>query len=540
MHPAAKRHPLITGTVVTSLGTLASRILGMFSHDRHRRPVWAGRQGVADAFLFAFRIPNLFRQLFGEGALTASYLPVLTAQLDKDPRVARQLASVVVTLLAVLLTGVVLAGELLLGLIWMIWGDRPSVGLLTGLSAVMLPYLTLICVAAQLSTMLYAARHFTMPALAPTMLSIVWLIAAWLAWQWFPEYQVAQAYVLAAGVVVAGIAQVAVQTADTLPAGLPFRLQLVGGSSWPGADRPQSGADAVGLGRDANQYVQRQSDRLGFGASSRWPRVHPLVEQRGALSDEAGRGGGHLLRRSAQRVSAGHCGHGRGGGHLPLVEPPCSPGRSAAIGRRHDARPADRLLSGGASRRRADSVGRAHRAVIAAARVFQPGRYQPDSHYDRLVRIGRLGVLCITGGRARLLCLNDSATPARITAWIVGLNLTLNLTLIWPMAEAGLAASTSVAAAVQTIVLMAVFSRRHAALGWRPLAATAVRTILATLAMAGVVCVALAYMPDGDRLLSQVVLVGVPVVLGAAAYCASYWLLGGRELGMLIHGRIVD
>ena len=41
---------------------------------------------MADAFLFAFRIPNLFRQLFGEGALTASYLPVLTAQLENDPR----------------------------------------------------------------------------------------------------------------------------------------------------------------------------------------------------------------------------------------------------------------------------------------------------------------------------------------------------------------------------------------------------------------------------------------------------------------------
>ena len=48
---------------------------------------------MADAFLFAFRIPNLFRQLFGEGALTASYLPVLTVQLEKDSRSARQLAT---------------------------------------------------------------------------------------------------------------------------------------------------------------------------------------------------------------------------------------------------------------------------------------------------------------------------------------------------------------------------------------------------------------------------------------------------------------
>ena len=67
----------------------------------------------------------------------------------------------------------------------------------------------------------------------------------------------------------------------------------------------------------------------------------------------------------------------------------------------------------------------------------------------------------------------------RLAVWMVGLNLVLNLTLIWPLAEAGLAVSTSVAAAVQVFVLMAIFSRRHAPLGWRPLAATAARTVLA-------------------------------------------------------------
>ena len=60
---------------------------------------------------------------------------------------------------------------------------------------------------------------------------------------------------------------------------------------------------------------------------------------------------------------------------------------------------------------------------------------------------------------------NDFRTPVRVAAWMVGLNLVLNLTLIWPMAEAGLAVSTSVAAAVQVFVLVAIFSRRQAPLG---------------------------------------------------------------------------
>ena len=159
------RHPLITGTVITALGTLACRVLGMLRDMATAALLGLAGGGIMDAFVIAFRIPNLFRRLFGEGALTASYLPVLTSHLENDRQAAGQLASVVVTLLALLLAGLVAAGELLVGLIWLIWGDVEGVGLLMGLSAVMLPYLLLICIAAQLTTMLYAAQHFTVPAL---------------------------------------------------------------------------------------------------------------------------------------------------------------------------------------------------------------------------------------------------------------------------------------------------------------------------------------------------------------------------------------
>jgi putative peptidoglycan lipid II flippase len=133
--------------------------------------------------------------------------------------------------------------------------------------------------------------------------------------------------------------------------------------------------------------------------------------------------------------------------------------------------------------------------------------------------------------------LGDCGTPVRVAAWMVGLNLALNLTLIWPMAEAGLAVSTSLAAAVQVFVLMAIFSRRQAPLHWRDLSATAARTILSTMVMAAIVYVALDWTSAGDRLWAQIVHVFVPIALGMAGYCAAYWLLGGRELGMLLGGR---
>ena len=112
------RHPLITGSIITGLGTLVCRVLGMLRDMATASLLGlAGGNGIADAFVIAFRIPNLFRRLFGEGALTASYLPVLTNQLESNPHTARQLASVVVTLLAVFLAGLVAVGEIFCGLI---------------------------------------------------------------------------------------------------------------------------------------------------------------------------------------------------------------------------------------------------------------------------------------------------------------------------------------------------------------------------------------------------------------------------------------
>jgi putative peptidoglycan lipid II flippase len=134
--------------------------------------------------------------------------------------------------------------------------------------------------------------------------------------------------------------------------------------------------------------------------------------------------------------------------------------------------------------------------------------------------------------------LNDYRTPVRVCVWVVSLNLVLNLTLIWPFAEAGLAISTTLVTFLQLFILMAIFSRRQAPLDWQALAATSVRAILATSAMAAVVCLVLPYMPQGDKFVAKAILVGVPILLGAATYCCAYLLLGGRELGMLWSGKV--
>ena len=79
-----KRNILTAGVKITSLGTLASRVLGLAREVANANLLGMSQGGVMDAFAIAFQIPNLFRGLFGEGALAVSYLPVVTTCWNKN------------------------------------------------------------------------------------------------------------------------------------------------------------------------------------------------------------------------------------------------------------------------------------------------------------------------------------------------------------------------------------------------------------------------------------------------------------------------
>jgi putative peptidoglycan lipid II flippase len=529
------RHPLIAGTVVTSLGTLACRMLGLLRDMATASLLGCG--GVMDAFVIAFRIPNLFRRLFGEGALTASYLPVLTSHLESDRQTAGQLASVVVTLLAVLLAGLVAAGELLLGLIWLVWGDVPGVPLLMGLSAVMLPYLLLICVAAQLTTMLYAAQHFTVPALTPAMLNIVWLMAAWCVAPRFAPDQAAQAYVLAAAVLVAGVTQVAVQLPTLRRLGYRFDYNWSAARAGLGQIGRNMAPMLIGL---AVTQINTFNDSLiawGLAAAKDGPQLIPWLGGAVHYPMQQGAVAAIYYGERMYEFPLGIVGTAVAVAIFPLLSRHAARGDRRQLGR--DMTLGLRLIlclgvpAGAGLMLLAEPIPRL---------LFQHRQFAPED----TVRVAR--VIACYGAGVWAYCasqvivrgfyaVNDCGAPVRVAAWVVGLNLALNLTLIWWWAEAGLAVATSLAAAVQVFVLTAMFARRHAPLGWRQLAITAGRTIGATLVMAALVVALRAQMPAADGLMNELLQVFLPIAAGGAAYCGTYRLLGGRELGMLMSGR---
>jgi putative peptidoglycan lipid II flippase len=196
--------------------TLSSRLLGMV-----REMVYYGFMGtgwVNDAFQYAFTVPNLFRRLLGEGALTAAFIPVFKEK-EKTHGEAEmwRAANAVISGLVVaasVVTALVIAG---ISITLAAHQFAPHLELMLRLLRVMFPYMLLVCVAAAMMGMLNARGHFFIPAMGATMLNVVMIASVyWLA----PKFGVGlpkeqrlpvQIFALAYGVLAAGAAQAAFQ-----------------------------------------------------------------------------------------------------------------------------------------------------------------------------------------------------------------------------------------------------------------------------------------------------------------------------------------
>ena len=167
----------ISSVRLIGLWTLLSRVLGLL-RDIGMAAVF-GNGPLLDSFTLAFRIPNLSRRLFGEGALTTAFLPEFVKTHRRDTAQAQQLASSVFVWLGLFLVLLVLLGELLLwGLVALFpLSNSRDMYLMT---AWMLPYVVLICLSAQLGAILNALGKFGMPALVPVVMNLVWIAALWL------------------------------------------------------------------------------------------------------------------------------------------------------------------------------------------------------------------------------------------------------------------------------------------------------------------------------------------------------------------------
>lgn len=190
--------------------TMTSRVLGMVREMVYAR--FMGDGWVAGAFQLAFTIPNLFRRLLGEGALTAAFIPVFKEKekLHGDAEVWRASNAVISGLIvaAAVVVALVLAG---VSIALRVHEFSTQTELMLRLLRVMFPYMLLVCVAAVFMGMLNARGHFFIPAMGATMLNIVMIASVLLLAPRLGTELSEQIFALAIGVLAAGTAQAAFQ-----------------------------------------------------------------------------------------------------------------------------------------------------------------------------------------------------------------------------------------------------------------------------------------------------------------------------------------
>ena len=233
---------LLKAASTVSLMTLLSRITGLVREQLVAATF--GASAVTDAFNVAFRIPNLFRRLFAEGAFSQAFVPLLAASRERDGDAATHLLlNAVGTVLAwaLLLTCVAgVAGAPVL--VWMMGSGLERFDTAVLLTRWMFPYIGFMSMVALAAAVLNTWKHFAVPAITPVLLNFSVIAAAWLLTPHMSRWGYEPVMALAVGVMVGGLLQAAVQLPALAAIGMLPRLGLTPGqiaAAWrhPGVKR---------------------------------------------------------------------------------------------------------------------------------------------------------------------------------------------------------------------------------------------------------------------------------------------------------------
>ena len=482
------------------VATMASRLLGIAREIVLARMFGASATPDMDAFNVAFRIPNLVRDLFAEGAMTAAFVPTFSRTLNgKGKEAAWRLGNLVINAL-LLVTGVIvvlgivfaapitrtitsadIVGDLLRMLGLAVQAPSPGgfasvpgkLELTTELTRIMMPFLTTVAVAVAMMGMLNSLHRFFLPALSPAMFNVVTILCAVGLAPLMPAFGLPPIFGIAIGTLLGGLGQIAIQWPTLRREGFRYRptlnfrdpdvreiLRLMG----PGT----LGLAAVQINVLVNTSLATTQPQ---GAVS-WLQyafrlmylpiglfgVSIATASLPDLSKHAGDSDRSAMRRT---ISNG----------LRLMLMLNVP---ATIGLIVLAQPIIELLF---EYRRFN----AHDTVATAAALMC---YSP----------GLLGYSAVKIASPSFYSLRDSRTPAIVSVLSILLNLTLNIVLVRVMGYRGLALGTAIAALFNAGTLLFLPSRRLDGIEGRAVLVSFLKILVAS------------------------------VLMGAASYYVSMWL----------------
>ncbi|MBI1747829.1 MAG: murein biosynthesis integral membrane protein MurJ [Acidobacteria bacterium] len=214
---------------VVSLATLISRILGVV-----REQVLAAyfTRAATDAYFIAFRIPNLLRDLFAEGALSAAFVPTFTDYRHRSAEQAWHLANLVINALLVVLSLVTLifffgAKYLVIMLASGFLQHPGKVDLATKMAQIMSPFLLFVATSAAIMGVLNTGGRFFISALAPAMFNVTNILAGILLSPLMPKIGQEPIVAMAIGSLVGSLGQLLIQLPSAYKIGYRYRLTLI-------------------------------------------------------------------------------------------------------------------------------------------------------------------------------------------------------------------------------------------------------------------------------------------------------------------------
>ena len=450
------------------VATMASRVLGV-ARDMVLSAFFGASSGVEmDAFNVAFRVPNLLRDLFAEGAMTAAFVPTFTRTLTTQGRdAAWRLGNLVINALLVVTGPIVILGILFAYPIThaIAPGFTAVPGkleLTTQLTRVMLPFLTTVAVAVAMMGMLNSLRRFFIPALSPAMFNVATIVCAFALVPVMVRLGLPPIAAIAIGTLLGGVGQIALQWPVLRREGFRYRpvldfrdpdlrevLRLMG----PGT----LGLAAVQINVFVNTYLATSQEQgavswlnyafrlmylpIGLFGVSIATAALPEIARRASAGDAAG------MRRTISGALR----------MMLMLNVPATIGLIAL------AHPIVALLLERGKFTPRDT------AATAMALIF----YAP----------GLLGYSAVKIASPSFYSLRDSRTPVTVSVISVLVNLAINLMLVRVMGYRGLALGTALAAMFNAGTLLWLLRNRLGGLEGRRVAVAFAKIACASVAM---------------------------------------------------------
>jgi putative peptidoglycan lipid II flippase len=513
---------------VVSIAVLMSRITGLVRESVMARLFGAGL--IYDAFMLGFRIPNLTRDLFAEGALSSAFVPTFTEYLStRSKEEAARLANLVATAIIIVVGGLCAAGMIFApGLVRLLAPGYAAVPgkfeLAVEMTRIMFPFLLLVALAAQAMGVLNASNRFGVPAMASTFFNIGSVgFGVAIGFGLGPVLHLSRIEGMAIGVVLGGALQLCWQLPSLHRLGFRFRPLL----DWsdPGLKRILRLMVPAILGNAAVQINVMVNTNF---ASTLYD---PHRGYDGPVSWLS-----YAFR--FMQLPLGLFGVAMASATLPSIS------RSAAAGDLNEFRTTlSKSLGMVFLLTLPSSVGLVVLGKSIIGAIYQGGKFELyDTQQTALAlscyAIGLAGYAALKVLNPAFYALGDARTPMLISLASIVINYATSVTMIRVahLGPAGLAMSTSVVALFGFVALFAILRGRIGGVHGRALAAGIFRVSVASAAMGAAVLVATHAMERwlGASQLARLADLAVSIPLGLGVFYGMCRLLGVSELDLAI------